>query len=132
MILSQARLDPHGFGNLVTISHTVYEGKAAMHQPGDAVVAVMAVDVPLTFIYKLLYDSLSICRESSIDCFLFNEYGYVVANRNAFTVDDQMPQQQNGQPQYSQQQQVPTEVMHIAHRVSYRCMLSTSFLTVIF
>lgn len=122
MVLSQARLDPNGFGNIVTISHTVYEGKAAMHQPGDAVVAVMAVDVPVTFVYKLLYDSLSICRETNIDCFLFNEYGYVVANKNSFTVDEQLltqSQQQNGQNQVYQQPQAPTEVMHIAHRVSF-------------
>lgn len=76
-----------------------------MHHPTeDRVVAVMAVDVPLTFLYKLIDDTLmNFCREQRMYCFLFDDRGYVVAHRNLFVDTDTTPQ--------------PFEQMHLTHKV---------------
>lgn len=53
-------------GDIVTISHTLYEGEgAAMHLPDDQVFAVMGMDVSVDFLYKILNDSVSVCRQVS-------------------------------------------------------------------
>uniref|UniRef100_A0A5S6Q9P4 VWFA domain-containing protein n=1 Tax=Trichuris muris TaxID=70415 RepID=A0A5S6Q9P4_TRIMR len=83
VVITGPVIDPSGFGHVVSLSHTVYEGKAAaMHHVNDLVVAVLAIDVPVTFLYKMLYKHVTICREQDINCFLFDDRGYIVAYDN--------------------------------------------------
>ncbi|KFD55148.1 hypothetical protein M513_04066, partial [Trichuris suis] len=83
VVITGPNIDPSGFGHVVSLSHTIYEGKAAaMHHVNDLVVAVLAIDVPVTFLYKMLYKHVTICREQDINCFLFDDRGYIVAYDN--------------------------------------------------
>ncbi|KRZ25438.1 VWFA and cache domain-containing protein 1 [Trichinella pseudospiralis] len=102
VVITGPVVDPSGFGHIVSLSHTVYEGKAAaMHHIGDPVVAVLGLDVSLTFLFKMLYNHLTVCREIGIDCFLFDDRGYIVAHNNVHPFGDVIRRQ---------------EGLHITHR----------------
>ncbi|KAK3767134.1 hypothetical protein RRG08_018006 [Elysia crispata] len=79
--LSAPYLDIGGAGYIVTISHTIYEGKpAAMHGPQDKVVAVMGMDITLGYFHKLLAMSIHTCEHPSVRCFLMDDKGYLIAH----------------------------------------------------
>ncbi|XP_071548411.1 VWFA and cache domain-containing protein 1 [Panulirus ornatus] len=88
VVVSAPYLDPGGAGYIVTVSHTVYQGRsAAMHSPADPVVAVLATDFSLGYLYKLLLDLEPACgtdgttvKGSTVRCFLVNSEGYLVAH----------------------------------------------------
>ncbi|XP_066955648.1 VWFA and cache domain-containing protein 1 [Macrobrachium rosenbergii] len=89
VVVSAPYLDPGGAGHIVTVSHTVYQGRsAAMHSPADPVVAVVATDFTLGFWYKLLLDLEPACggdtdtekKVGSIRCFLMDNKGFLVAH----------------------------------------------------
>ncbi|XP_069955899.1 VWFA and cache domain-containing protein 1 isoform X2 [Cherax quadricarinatus] len=88
VVVSAPYLDPGGAGYIVTVSHTVYQGRsAAMHSPADPVVAVLATDFTLGYWYKLLLDLNPSCgnygalgKASNVRCFLMNNEGYLVAH----------------------------------------------------
>nr|XP_045607175.1 VWFA and cache domain-containing protein 1-like [Procambarus clarkii] len=89
VVVSVPYLDPGGAGYIVTVSHTVYQGRsAAMHSPADPVVAVLAADFTLGYWYKLLLDLDPSCcnygapegKTSNMRCFLMNNEGYLVAH----------------------------------------------------
>ncbi|XP_003372730.1 transcription factor AP-2 alpha [Trichinella spiralis] len=102
VVITGPVVDPSGFGHIVSLSHTVYEGKAAaMHHIGDPVVAVLGLDVSLTFLFKMLYNHLTVCREIGINCFLFDDRGYIVAHNNVHPFGDVIRRQ---------------EGLHITHR----------------
>ncbi|KAB7497323.1 VWFA and cache domain-containing protein 1 [Armadillidium nasatum] len=57
VVVSPPFLDPGGGGRIVTVSHTVYEGKsAALHSPDDPIQAVLAADFTMGYWHKLLVD----------------------------------------------------------------------------
>uniref|UniRef100_A0A914S1I6 Uncharacterized protein n=1 Tax=Parascaris equorum TaxID=6256 RepID=A0A914S1I6_PAREQ len=66
-------------GQIITISTAIFEGQAgSMHNPKeDQVFAVIAMDVPVGFLARLLRTTLSICKESR-RCVLFDDLGYLV------------------------------------------------------
>ena len=90
VVVTGPTLDATGSGYIVTVSHTIYEGKsAALHGPWDDVVAVLGADFTLNYFHRILSDTLPFCpdrtaqvRGSSIRCFLMDDRGYLVAHPN--------------------------------------------------
>ncbi|XP_046344826.2 VWFA and cache domain-containing protein 1-like [Haliotis rufescens] len=79
--LTAPYLDVGGAGYIVTISHTIFEGKpAALHSPKDRVVAVMGMDITLGYFHKLLSESIPACEQPTVRCFLMEDKGYLVAH----------------------------------------------------
>ncbi|XP_012946227.1 VWFA and cache domain-containing protein 1 isoform X2 [Aplysia californica] len=79
--LSAPYLDVGGAGYIVTISHTIFEGRpAAMHSPLDKVVAVMGMDITLGYFHKLLATSIKPCESKGVRCFLMDDKGYLIAH----------------------------------------------------
>ncbi|KAK0046626.1 VWFA and cache domain-containing protein 1 isoform X1 [Biomphalaria pfeifferi] len=79
--LSAPYLDVGGAGYIVTISHTIFEGKpAALHSPSDKVVAVMGIDMTLGYFHKLLIAHIKPCDTKGVRCFLMDDKGYLIAH----------------------------------------------------
>lgn len=90
--LTPPYLDSGGAGYIVTISHTIYEGKpAALHGPSDRVTAVMGLDVPFKYVYRLLTEQLPVCELENIRCFIMDDRGYLVAHRGLIEANDRGP-----------------------------------------
>lgn len=64
------------------MAHTIIEGKLnALHSSErDTPVAIVALDLPYAFFYKLIVDSTPLCRQSNVKCLLFENRGYLVAH----------------------------------------------------
>jgi len=75
-------LDAGGAGYIVTIAHTIFEGKAhALHSvQQDRPVAVVALDVPYAFYYRLIMEGTPICQLPHMKCLLFEHEGYLLAH----------------------------------------------------
>ena len=60
----------------------MYEGKAnALHNADrDIPVAIVAVDITLGFLYKLLLDSASYCSATNVKCFLMEDRGFLLSH----------------------------------------------------
>lgn len=90
VVVTGPTLDPTGSGYVISVSHTIYEGKtAALHGPWDDVVAVLGADFTLNYFHRILSDTLPFCPDrnsqvkgSSIRCFLMDERGYLLAHPN--------------------------------------------------
>jgi hypothetical protein len=81
VVLTAPYLDVGGAGYIVTVSHTVFEGKAAsMHSSTDTVMAVLGMDFTLGFFYKLLLDTIPFCDEANVKCFILDDKGYLIAH----------------------------------------------------
>ncbi|XP_071850515.1 VWFA and cache domain-containing protein 1-like [Apostichopus japonicus] len=79
--LSSPYLDIGGAGYIVTISTTIFDGNSAgTHTEADPIAAVMGIDVTLQYLYKLLVDTLPVCLEKNIRCFIMDNKGYLVAH----------------------------------------------------
>ncbi|XP_006825614.1 VWFA and cache domain-containing protein 1-like [Saccoglossus kowalevskii] len=79
--LSAPYLDVGGAGYIVTLSHSVYEGKSDQrHTSADRVVATMGIDFTIKYFYKLLMEIFPICVEQYIRCFIFDDKGYLIAH----------------------------------------------------
>lgn len=81
IVLTEPYLDAGGAGYIITIAHTIFEGKInALHSSErDLVVAVIALDVPYAFFYKLILD-IPFCQKENIKCILFENGGYLIAH----------------------------------------------------
>ncbi|EDW02131.1 VWFA and cache domain-containing protein CG16868 [Drosophila grimshawi] len=81
-------LDAGGAGYIVTIAHTIFEGKAdALHSAQqDRPVAVVALDVPYAFYYRLILDSTPLCQLPHMKCLLFDHEGYLLAHPSMLQV----------------------------------------------
>ena len=55
VVVSPPHLDPGGAGYVLTVSHTLYQGKSdGLHHQNDPVVAVLAFDITLGYLYRFL------------------------------------------------------------------------------
>ncbi|CAG4966688.1 unnamed protein product [Colias eurytheme] len=72
IILTSPNLDVGGAGYVVTISYSV---KSPIYPT-----MVVAMDVTMGFLYKLLIDSSPLCAMSNIKCFIMNNKGYLVSH----------------------------------------------------
>ncbi|KAI0241312.1 VWFA and cache domain-containing protein 1 [Lamellibrachia satsuma] len=93
--LTAPYLDVGGAGYIVTISHTIFEGKHAS-TPGrlDRVAAVMAIDVTLGYFYKLLVEQLPACQHDNIRCFVMDDRGYLIAHQGLIEPNGKGPLEQ--------------------------------------
>ncbi|CAL1284587.1 unnamed protein product [Larinioides sclopetarius] len=81
IILTAPYLDVGGAGYVITLSHTVFEGKpTAMHSPDDNIVAVMGIDFTFGYFYKFLLEKIPACKLDHMICFLLDDKGYLVAH----------------------------------------------------
>ncbi|XP_022246418.1 VWFA and cache domain-containing protein 1-like isoform X1 [Limulus polyphemus] len=81
VVLTAPYLDVGGAGYIVTLSHTVYEGRhAAMHSSSDAIKAVLGMDFTLGYFYKLLVDAIPLCEKDRVVCFIMDDKGYLIAH----------------------------------------------------
>lgn len=109
IVMTEPYLDAGGAGYIVTISHTVYEGKSnALHSADrDSPVAIVSVDITLGFIYKLLLSSASYCSDSNVKCFLMEDRGWLVAHPSIL------------EPMTTQSKNTRRPLEHITHKESY-------------
>lgn len=90
--LTPPYLDIGGAGYIVTISHTIYEGKpAVLHGPADRIAAVMGMDISFKYFYKMLTDQIPICEQENIRCFIMDDRGYLIAHRGLIEPNDRGP-----------------------------------------
>lgn len=81
VVITAPYLDMGGAGYIVTLSHTIYEGKpAALHSSSDNVMAVMGIDFTLSYFYKLLLEFMPSCKKDRMVCFLLDDKGYLIAH----------------------------------------------------
>ncbi|XP_068145488.1 VWFA and cache domain-containing protein CG16868 [Drosophila tropicalis] len=75
-------LDAGGAGYIITLAHTIFEGKShALHSAQqDRPVAVVALDVPYAFYYRLILDSTPLCQLPHMKCLIFEHEGYLMAH----------------------------------------------------
>ncbi|XP_022224517.2 VWFA and cache domain-containing protein CG16868 [Drosophila obscura] len=75
-------LDAGGAGYIVTLAHTIFEGKAhALHSAQqDRPVGVVALDVPYAFYYRLIVESTPLCQLPHMKCLIFEHEGYLLAH----------------------------------------------------
>lgn len=77
LVLTEPYLDAAGAGYIVTLAHTIHEG--GVHH--SAPIAVVAIDVTVGFLYKLLLAADPACgSEPSVKCFLMEDAGFVLAH----------------------------------------------------
>ncbi|QQP57800.1 VWFA and cache domaincontaining protein 1like, partial [Caligus rogercresseyi] len=75
VILSPPRLDPTGAGYIVTLSRTLYHTQTRVPS------TVLAMDMTLGYIYKVLINTLPTCKASHTNrCFIFDHEGYVIVH----------------------------------------------------
>ncbi|XP_030375435.1 VWFA and cache domain-containing protein CG16868 [Scaptodrosophila lebanonensis] len=100
-------LDAGGAGNIVTIAHTIFEGKAhALHSAEqDEPLAIVAIDVPYAFYYRIILDTTPLCQLPHIKCLLFEHEGYLLAHPSML------------QPAMPRNLRRPHE--HLTHKESY-------------
>ncbi|KAE8746531.1 hypothetical protein FOCC_FOCC006765 [Frankliniella occidentalis] len=95
VVLTAPYLDVGGAGYIVTLSHTIFEGRpAALHSSNDAVVAVIGVDFTMGYLYKLLLDTMPFCEERNIKCFLMDDKGYLIAHPSLTETSGRQPLEQ--------------------------------------
>lgn len=82
IITTEPYLDAAGAGYIISIAHTIFEGKSnALHSiERDQPVAIVAIDVPYSFLYKMILDSTPLCQMHNIKCLLFENEGFLVAH----------------------------------------------------
>lgn len=71
-----------GAGYIVTIAHTIFGGKANGLRDIKHPIAIVAIDVPQGFIYKMILESFTYCSDKKIKCILIENEGYVIAHPN--------------------------------------------------
>ncbi|XP_001603244.1 VWFA and cache domain-containing protein 1 [Nasonia vitripennis] len=79
LVLSPPYLDAGGSGFVVSLSQVVHEGRSVgLHTSTDPVVAVMAMDVTMGYLSRMLNDMFPLCAETNVKCFLMDDKGYLV------------------------------------------------------
>lgn len=78
VILTAPYLDVGGSGYIVTLSHTIRDGRYSKGQQ-EKVMGVMAMDFTLGYFHKLLLQSIDACQENTT-CFLMDDKGYLLAH----------------------------------------------------
>lgn len=64
VVVTGPSLDPSGAGYIVSVSHTVYEGKStSVHSPSDDVVAILGADLTLSYLHRTLWSTLPFCPD---------------------------------------------------------------------
>uniref|UniRef100_A0A6B2EBJ0 Putative dihydropyridine-sensitive l-type calcium channel n=1 Tax=Phlebotomus kandelakii TaxID=1109342 RepID=A0A6B2EBJ0_9DIPT len=82
IVVTEPYLDAGGAGFVITVAHTIFEGKPnALHNAQrDTPIGVVALDLTMGFHYKLLLESGAFCTEANVKCFLMEDRGYLIAH----------------------------------------------------
>ncbi|XP_075165779.1 VWFA and cache domain-containing protein CG16868 [Haematobia irritans] len=82
IVTTEPYLDAAGAGYIITIAHTIFEGKSnALHSiERDQPVAIVAMDVPYSYLYRMILETTPLCQMHNIKCLLFENEGYLVAH----------------------------------------------------
>lgn len=81
IVVTEPYLDLGGAGTIVTVSHTIFEGKAnALHNENDLPVAVVSIDFTHGWFYKLILKSSNFCSELYVKCFIMDDKGYLISH----------------------------------------------------
>ncbi|GAB1599475.1 VWFA and cache domain-containing protein 1-like isoform X3 [Argonauta hians] len=79
--LAAPYLDVGGAGYIVTVSHTIFEGKRVpLHSRQDKVAAVMGMDITLGYFYKILAEKVPACEQPTVRCFIMDDNGYLISH----------------------------------------------------
>ncbi|KAI0210265.1 VWFA and cache domain-containing protein 1 [Lamellibrachia satsuma] len=83
--LSTPYKDASGSGTVLTLSHSIYQGRSSQqHGPNDPVTAVMGIDFTLPNLHYLLLDTYPACKTAGNRCFLVDISGFIVLHRDFF------------------------------------------------
>ncbi|KAI0210266.1 VWFA and cache domain-containing protein 1 [Lamellibrachia satsuma] len=83
--LSTPYKDASGSGTILTLSHSIYQGRSSQqHGPNDPVTAVMGMDFTLPYLHYLLIDTYPACKTAGNRCFLVDISGFIVLHRDFF------------------------------------------------
>ncbi|KAJ8321750.1 hypothetical protein KUTeg_000221 [Tegillarca granosa] len=78
-IFSAPYEDLWGAGYLITISHTIYQGRSNLkHESTDKVKAVMAVDISIHYFYQMVLRQYKLCNSTQFRCFVIDNSGFFV------------------------------------------------------
>ncbi|XP_013420899.1 VWFA and cache domain-containing protein 1 [Lingula anatina] len=78
-VVSPPYLDVWGSGYVITLSHTLYEGKSGgVHTPNDKVTAVILTDFTITYFYQVIQDRYVNCRDAGYSCLVMDSSGFIV------------------------------------------------------
>ncbi|XP_046425464.1 VWFA and cache domain-containing protein CG16868 [Neodiprion fabricii] len=92
--LTSPYLDAGGAGYVVTLSHTIFEGRsAALHSSNDPVLAVVSMDVTMGYFARLLLEMFSFCGDIKVKCFLMDDKGYLISHPALFEAQNKVEQQ---------------------------------------
>lgn len=73
VVFTAPYLDVGGAGYIVTLSHAVVDKSSKS-------VGVMGIDFTLGYFHKFLMDTIDVCTEDTVTCFLMDDRGYLVAH----------------------------------------------------
>ncbi|XP_011631150.1 VWFA and cache domain-containing protein 1 isoform X1 [Pogonomyrmex barbatus] len=92
IILTSPYLDTGGSGYVVTLSQTV---KYSMRANGntDYAIAVLSMDVTMSYIMRLLLEMFPFCHDATIKCFLMDDKGYLVSHPKLLEATGKIEQQ---------------------------------------
>ncbi|XP_012277119.1 VWFA and cache domain-containing protein 1 [Orussus abietinus] len=94
IVLTTPYLDAGGAGYVVTLSHTVYEGRSvALHSSTDPLLAVMSMDITMGYISRLLSEMFPFCNEARVKCFLMDDKGYLIFHPSLLDPSSKVEQQ---------------------------------------
>uniref|UniRef100_A0A1B0DMH7 Uncharacterized protein n=1 Tax=Phlebotomus papatasi TaxID=29031 RepID=A0A1B0DMH7_PHLPP len=82
IVVTEPYLDVGGAGYVITVAHTIFEGKPnALHNAQrDTPIGIVALDLTMGFHYKLVMESGTFCTEANVKCFLMEDRGYLIAH----------------------------------------------------
>jgi len=80
VVFTAPYLDVGGSGYIVTLSYALLDTTRGDNMGQSRVIGVMGIDFTLGFFHKLLMESLDICSEQKVTCFLMDDRGYLVAH----------------------------------------------------
>lgn len=91
IILTPPYLDGAGSGYVVTLSQAIrYSIKS--NKSANDVIAVVSMDVTMSYISRLLLDMFPFCSEATVKCFLMDDKGYLISHPTFSETTDKVEQ----------------------------------------
>lgn len=92
VVLTPPYLDAGGSGYVITLSQVI-KISMAKNKSADYVLAVLAMDVSMGYIAKLLAHMFSFCTDATVKCFLMDDKGYLVSHPTLLEATGKIEQQ---------------------------------------
>lgn len=91
IILTPPYLDAGGSGYVVTLSQVVEYSMS--NRSTDYVIAVLSMDVTMSYIMRLLLEMFPFCYDATVKCFLMDDKGYLVSHPTLLEATGKIEQQ---------------------------------------